>query len=113
MPNTHFILAQDPSAWAWVFNQGFAAGLLLLVGFGMYRFLCWAAKEFAVPMRDAALEHLHETTGAMKELRKTLNEQRDDMKAHHEKQREDFGNLHAKLAVIDERTQQMYDSWKE
>jgi hypothetical protein len=99
---TPFILAQDPSAWAWVFNQGFAAGLLLLVGFGLYRFLCWSAKEFAVPMRDAAIEHLHETTGAMKELRATLN-----------LQREDFDHVHKKLQIIDERTQKMFDSWKE
>jgi len=73
-------LLADSAGWAWVFNQGFAGGLLLLVGFGIYFAIRWFGDNIAVPMRDAMVGHLTTTTATMKDISQTLEDTHDQIK---------------------------------
>lgn len=90
------ILANDSVGWAWVFNQGFAAGLLLLTAFGLYYALRWFGAAVVIPVRDALVAHLSATTATMKDIGQTLEGTHDEIKLVRER-----------IASIDNRTESM------
>jgi hypothetical protein len=70
-----FLIAQQPTEIVYWFNQGFAVLLVITLGWAIYRWLCWAGVNLLVPAKDAAVEHLKETTATMKQVKDTLADQ--------------------------------------
>lgn len=45
---------------AWLINQGLAVALLLLFLWASWKGVSWLGTAFLIPLRDAAIAHLHE-----------------------------------------------------
>jgi hypothetical protein len=72
-----FVLAQDiaPTHFAYWFNQGFAVLVVIALGWAVYGWIRWAGVNLLVPLKDAGIAHLKETTTTMKSLQVTLADQ--------------------------------------
>lgn len=70
-----FVIAQQPTEIVYWFNQGFAVLLVITLGWAIYRWLCWAGVNLLVPAKDAAVEHLKQTTDTMRQVKDTLADQ--------------------------------------
>lgn len=80
-----FLIAQQTTEIVYWFNQGFAVLLVITLGWAIYRWLCWAGVNLLVPAKDAAVEHLKETTATMRQVKDTLADQHGailDIKSH-------------------------------
>jgi hypothetical protein len=80
-----FVLAQDiaPTHFAYWFNQGFAVLVVIALGWAVYGWIRWAGKELAVPLKNAGVEYLKESTTTMKSLQVSLAEQNNVVKDIH------------------------------
>lgn len=70
-----FVIAQQATEIVYWFNQGFAVLVVVALGWAIYRWLCWAGINLLVPAKDAAVEHLRETTATMRQVKDTLADQ--------------------------------------
>ena len=72
-----FVLAQEISSnnVSYWFNQGFAVMVVIALGWAVYTWMRWAGGNILVPLKDAGIEHLRETTACMKSVQTTLAEQ--------------------------------------
>lgn len=72
-----FVLAQEigPSHFAYWFNQGFAVLVVIALGWAVYGWIRWAGVNLLVPLKDAGVDHLRQTTTTMKSLQVTLADQ--------------------------------------
>jgi hypothetical protein len=80
-----FVLAQDiaPTHFAYWFNQGFAVLVVIALGWAVYGWIRWAGVNVLVPLKDAGIEYLKETTTTMKTVQVTLADQHNVVKDIH------------------------------
>jgi hypothetical protein len=76
-----YFLAQGDAAnhWVYWFNQGFAVLIVIALGWAAYGWIRWAGVNMLVPLKDAAIDHLRETTNTMKQVQTTLADQHRDV----------------------------------
>jgi hypothetical protein len=110
MPTIYAIAQTDPTSWAWVFNQGFAVGLLLLIAWGLYQWGNWFGSQIFIPIRDSAISHLKTTTDTMREIGKTLSEHHESIKDLKTEQKQSFTKLEDRLTMLDVRIGKLTDS---
>ena len=83
------------------FNQGFAVLVLLGIGWGLYKWITWANVNVIIPVKDAGIEHLRETTATMRQVQTTLADQHANI-----------ANIRTSVQALDERTQEIADTLK-
>lgn len=83
------------------FNQGFAVLVVVALGWALYGWIRWAGSNLLVPLKDAGVEHLKETTSTMRQLQTTLADQHGDIR-----------ELKSTAKVVDERTNEILQALK-
>jgi hypothetical protein len=96
----HFAQAETTHVAYW-FNQGFAVLVVVALGWALYGWIRWAGSNVLVPLKDAGVEHLKETTATMRQLQTTLADQHGDIR-----------ELRSTAEVLDERTNEILAALK-